>query len=342
MNAEFGTPSLVATVGLSSFVLGIALGPLFTGPLSEYYGRRPIYLVSWTLFTIWTIPSAVGKHIAVLIIARFFNGFAGGTFLSVAGGTVGDVFSRHEIQTPMVLVSSAPFVGPSLGPVIGGFINYYAHWRWTYYFVIIWSTALWIAIVVLTPETYHPVILREKARKLRRETGDDRFKAPIEKSTRSKRRVIAHSLLRPLQFILLEPMCLCLNIYSAILLGILYLFFGSFPLVFRKNHGMNLWQVGLTFLGIIVGMLVAASSNPLWSCLRMHLLVKEEKGAAREEPEYRLPQAILGGLLIPAGLFWFGWTTYPTIHWIVPILGSAVFGCGMLLAFTGIFTYLVR
>lgn len=75
------------------------------------------------MFTIWTIPSAVGKNIETLVVARFFNGFAGGTFLSVAGGTTGDVFSRSEIQTPMVLVSSAPFIGPSLGPVIGGFIN---------------------------------------------------------------------------------------------------------------------------------------------------------------------------------------------------------------------------
>lgn len=71
----------------------------------------------------------------------------------------------------------------------------------------------------------------------------------MEKVIRSTRKIIALSLLRPFQLLLLEPMCLCLNLYLAILLGILYLFFGAFPLVFRTNHDTNLWQVGLTFLG---------------------------------------------------------------------------------------------
>ncbi|KAF9891372.1 hypothetical protein FE257_004228 [Aspergillus nanangensis] len=336
MAPEFHTTQFISTIGLSSYVLGIASGPILTSPLSEHYGRRPIYLLSWTLFIIWTIPSAVGRNIETLIISRFFNGFAGTTFLSVAGGTAGDIFARGELQAPMAMVSSAPFVGPSLGPVIGGFINYHVHWRWTYYVMIIWAVGIWVGIVVAAPETYHPVRLREKARWMREQTGDERYRAPMEMVAHKGRRGVAMSLLRPFQLLFLEPMVLCLDIYSAVLLGILYLFFGAFPLIFRTNYGMSLWQVGLTFLGIIAGMLVASASSPLWSRVRERLLLKSES-----EPEYRLPPAILGGVMIPVGLFWFAWTTYESIHWIVPILGSAVYGCGMLLVFTGIFTFLV-
>ncbi|KAE8138709.1 major facilitator superfamily domain-containing protein [Aspergillus pseudotamarii] len=341
MNPEFHTSTLISTIGLSSFVLGIGTGPLLTGPLSEHYGRRPIYLVAWTMFLVWTIPSAVAKNIQTIIVSRFFNGFTGGTFLSVAGGTAGDVFSRNQIQAPMALVSSVPFIGPSLGPVLGGFINSHLDWRWTYYIMIIWSAVLLICMIFFAPETYHPIILRARARALRQETGNERYRAPMEDNTKTWRQIIIVALLRPFQLLFLEPMCLCLDIYSAILLGILYLFFGTFPMVFRTTYDMNLWQGGLTFVGIIVGMVIVAATTPIWSNIRERLLNNNAKEPGRSEPEYRLPPAIVGGILIPLGLFWFGWTTYSSIHWIVPIIGSAVFGGGLLLAFTGIFTFLV-
>lgn len=121
-----------------------------------------------------------------------------------------------------------------------------------------------------------------------------------------------------------EPMALSLDIYSAILLGILYLFFGAFPLVFVNNHDFNLWQVGLSFLGLFIGMVIGALTNPVWHNIRINLIEKHGKS----EPEFRLPSVIAGSFLVPIGMFWFGWTTYRSIHWIVPIIGSAVFGAG--------------
>ena len=141
---------------------------------------------------------------------------------------------------------------------------------------------------------------------------------------------MAHSLLRPFQLLVLEPMVLCLCVYTAILLGILYLFFGAFPLVFRTNHGFALWQVGLSFLGIFTGMVLAAASDPVWGRIRARLIAKKaaETGEEGSEPEFRLPVAIAGSLLVPVGMFWFSWTLMPEVHWIVPIIGSAFFGAG--------------
>ena len=175
-----------------------------------------------------------------------------------------------------------------------------------------------------------PVLLRNKAHKLRKETGDERFKAPIEKSGKSIRKTVALSLMRPFQLLAFEPMCLILDLYSAILLGIIYLFFGAFPLVFENNHGLNLWQIGLTFMGMFVGMLGAAFLAPFWQKVRERLVANREKetGRATTEPEDQLPSVIVGAPLIVAGIFWFGFTTYPWIHWIVPIIGSVVFGFG--------------
>ncbi|KAF7524326.1 hypothetical protein PCG10_005809 [Penicillium crustosum] len=213
-----------------------------------------------------------------MIIARFFSGLSGSAFLSVAGGTVGDI------------------------------------------------------------------LLRRKAEKLRQETGDERWKAPIEKLQRSVSQTVLLSMKRPVLLLVLEPMCLCLCIFSAILLGILYLFFGAFQLVFSEVFGLVIWQRGLCFLGLFVGMVIAILSDPIWRRNYVRLERNHEKATKKLDdfqPEWRLPPAILGGPLVTIGLFIFAWTIYPNVHWIAPIIGSAVFGAGTILVYSGIFTFLV-
>ncbi|CAF9916807.1 hypothetical protein IMSHALPRED_003299 [Imshaugia aleurites] len=125
---EFHVSRVVATLGLSLFVVGLGLGPMFLGPLSEFYGRRPIYVFSFGFFLIWLIPCAVAKNIGTELVSRFLDGAAGSAFLSVAGGTVGDMFVRDELQAPMMIFTASPFIGPPVGPIIAGFINQYTTW----------------------------------------------------------------------------------------------------------------------------------------------------------------------------------------------------------------------
>jgi hypothetical protein len=169
------------------------------------------------------------------------------------------------------------------------------------------------------------VLLKRKAELRRKETGDDRWHAPMEKSTKSKRQTVLLGLLRPFQLLIFEYIVLLLCLYSAILLGLLYLFFGAFPLVFMNNHGFNLWQVGFTFMGLFVGMVLAACTSPFWAKFRLKLIAKN---GGVPQPEFRLPISICGSFFVSIGLFWFAWTTYPSVHWIVPIIGSAFFGAG--------------
>ena len=227
MNAEFGSSQIQATLGLALYVFGLGLSPMFLGPLSEFYGRRPIYIFAYLFFTIWLIPCAVAQNIQTMLIARFLDGLSGSAFLSVAGGSIGDMFARDQLQFPMMIYSASPFLGPGYGPVIGGFINYYTNWRWSFYVLLIWSGIMLVAVTLLVPETYAPVVLRNKARKLRTETGDKRYKAPIEIHERSIFWTVVRSLYRPFLLLTLEPMCASLCLFSAILLGILYLFFGA-------------------------------------------------------------------------------------------------------------------
>lgn len=154
MLPEFHTTRLIATLALSSYVLGIALGP-FWSPLAEFYGRRPIYLASFIAFILFVIPSALAKNIHTMIIVRFFQGLAGSAFLSVSGGTVSDLFIRDEMLMPMAVFSLSPFIGPSTGPLVGGlFVMYTGDWRWMHWYLMALGGATLAGLALLVPETY--------------------------------------------------------------------------------------------------------------------------------------------------------------------------------------------
>ena len=179
--------------------------------------------------------------------------------------------------------------------------------RWTFYVLIIWAAVMLALITALVPETYTPVLLRRKAVQLRKSTGEDKWRAPIEVTNRSITQTVIRSCYRPFLLLFLEPMCLNLCLFSAILLGVLYLFFGAFEVVFKDNHGFELWQIGLTFIGLLVGQILAIMTDPFWhkNYLRLNENRKNDGGeVGGSEPEYRLPPAVLGAILVPIGLFW--------------------------------------
>jgi len=97
----------------------------------------------------------------------------------------------------MAFYTVSPFLGPELGPLVSGFINQNTTWRWTYYLLIIWSFLQVVALVCFVPETYVPVILKQKAQRLREMTGNQNYYAPLEKENASLGRAIIISCYRP-------------------------------------------------------------------------------------------------------------------------------------------------
>jgi MFS family permease len=96
---------------------------------------------STSLIAVWQIPCAAAQNIQTLLVGRFLAGFSGSAFLSVAGGSITDIWNKSEVSWPMELYTVGPFLGPTVGPLIGGFINYNVSWRWTFYVIIVWASA---------------------------------------------------------------------------------------------------------------------------------------------------------------------------------------------------------
>ncbi|KIK94332.1 hypothetical protein PAXRUDRAFT_828105 [Paxillus rubicundulus Ve08.2h10] len=328
----------VTILGISLYVGGLGIGPLFVGPLSEVYGRSIIYRLSYIFFFILSFPVAFAPDIAVFLVFRLLTGLCGAAFLSVAGGSVSDMFPDSTVANPMAIYTMSPFIGPVAGPLIAGFINQNAYWRWTYWVLSCWIFAETVMLFLFVPETYVPVILKRKASNLRKTTGDARYYAHLDRVEGSLASALLISCYKPFQLLLFDRMALLLDIWNALLLGILYLAFQAFPIIFEGIHNFDDQMTGLTFLGVGIGMLCAISTQPFWNRLFAREAVKCN---GNPPPEVRLVMGQVGAILVPISLFWLAFTTYPQIHWIVPIIASIPFGSGIYFVFTSTFTYLV-
>ena len=259
--------------------------------------------------------------------------------MSVASGTFSDLFDKEHMHYPIMLYGVSPFLGPLLGPLISGFVNSHISFRWTFYIMIIWSGALLGLLIVIVPETYQPVLLHWKAQRLRKETGDNRYYAPIERDKESLFESIILSSKRPILLLVKDPMMLVLCFYSGFCLAIVYMFFVAIPYIFKTVYDFNLSQQGMSFLGLMVGMLIACIGTPTYVQKKHEELVRKNNGVAK--PEFRFLALLVGVFFVPIGLFILAWTTYRKVHWIAPIIGSAVFGFATVLVFNGIFAYTV-
>lgn len=178
-------------------------------------------------------------------------------------------------------------------------------------------------------ETYSPVLLDRKTKKLRKETGNPDLRSAQDSGLTDKER-IRRAMIRPFKMLLLSPIILLMSIYAAFVYGILYLLYTTFTFVFMEYYGFSSSNVGLTYIGSGIGMflgmfLIGGMSDRL-------LKSQAKKHGGEMKPEYRLLPLMYTGWLCPVGLFIYGWTAAYHIQWAVPLFGTLVFGIGIISA----------
>ncbi|KAB8271260.1 major facilitator superfamily domain-containing protein [Aspergillus minisclerotigenes] len=329
--AEFGTSSTIVTLGLTLYLIGLAVGSMFMAPLSEVYGRKPVSVGCLFVFMVLIIPCARAESVATLIVVRFIGAFFGSVMISTAPGMVSDLVNDEERALAMSIWSIGPVNGPVLGPIIGGFVTQYLGWRWMDWIALMLSGVALVFSLIMK-ETYGPIILQKKAARMRKETGDPYWSRYDQKASLGE--ILKVNLGRPFVMAVTEPICIFWNIYIAIVYGILYLCFTAYPIVFRDIRGWSLGLSGLAFLGIGIGCLITIACEPFIRRMINNHAIDPETG--KVPPEAMVSIVCISAILIPAGELWFAWTCAPaSIHWIVPILAGVPFGAGN----TGVFIY---
>jgi MFS family permease len=211
-------------------------------------------------------------------------------------------------------------------------------WRWTEYIEAIWVFVITAISVFALPEMYAPVLLKRKAQRLRKETGNEALYHPQERIKISPKTIITKHFSRPLRMLITEPMVIAIAFYASFVYALLYLTLEVFPIVFEENRGWSPVVGSLPFLGLFIGVLAAVLIN-LGNQPRYARISDAAYG--KPVPEARLAPMAIGGFLFAIGLFWFGWTASPGIFWIVPLLATVFIGAGFNVIFQQCINFLV-
>jgi MFS family permease len=324
---DVGVSAHVATLGLSLYVLGLAFGPMTLAPLSEYYGRRPVYIVSYGIFLILLLATSHVEKLAPFLVLRFFSGYFSSTTISNFGGTIADLFHHHETGPAMSLFLFAATGGSPTGFVLFSFIAHGRNWHEVFRIMFFICLSFWLVMVVALyalGETRHSVILIRRARQLRKDTGDERLEVPDELKQRDPKQLFRTALARPFRFLLTEAIVQFGAAYNGFLYGLSFLFNGAFHMIFGPNgYGYNTSGIGIAFLGIVAGISLGLVSN-----MYQERYYQRQVAAAggRDVPEARVHHAKSAAIVLPLSLLAFAFLATPQIHPVLPVLASACWG----------------
>lgn len=196
------------------------------------------------------------------------------------------------------------WVGPALGPIVGGFLQLTKDWRWSFY-VLLWLGGVTALFMFTIPETFGPMILVSRARRIRKAKipGYENVKAPVEEGDRSLVGIYKVALTRP-WIILFDTISFLCAVYMSVVYTLLYMLFSIYPIVFQQTRGWNAGVGELPLIGTTIG-----------ACIGAIIVIFDSKHKSKKiaagtqlKPEDRLTLAIIGGVGFPITMFWFAWT----------------------------------
>jgi MFS family permease len=276
------------------YMLGLSFGPLILAPLSEFIGRRWLYLVTSSSIVAFAAGSAAAQNFATLLICRFLCGFLGSAAIAIGGGTLVDVWGMSKAGLlARLLFVCGPFFGPAMGPLAGAYVahEHNGDWRWTQWTVTLIGAPIWILVLFM------------------KETSDSRIE-PVAKSSgrfdivQLALSTLKAALLRSIAMLFTDPIVLSLTLYTGYAYAMVFSFFASATYVYSLDYDFNSRQVGLASLSVIIGYILAAV---MYMIIESTLYARAARQApnGRAAPEHRLYSAMAGSIFLPIGLFWF-------------------------------------
>ena len=353
----FGVSTTAASLGLAMYVLGYGTGPLLFSPLSEIprIGRNPPYIITFAVFVVLCVPTALIGNFGGFLVLRFLQGFFGSPCLGTGGATFGDMFDIFQLPFFMAFWTAAATAGPSLGPTIAGYAVAAKDWRWPLWEMLWIAGPIFVLLFICLPETSASNILLRRAARLREQTGNRNYRSQseIDQENTKVSAMVMEVLWRPAQIIILDPAITFVTIYTSLVYGvsyniknrepetthedqIYYSFFEAFPIVYTELYGFSLGELGISFLSIVIAMLIQTPIYLLY--LRFESIRLRTHGLGL--PENRLIPALLGCILPPLGLFIFAWTSNRHVHWVVSLIGVTIYNMGIFVVFQCIFIYI--
>lgn len=327
---------------VTSWSVGGAIFIILFLPLMEDLGVRWGFMITYAFFIIMIIPQAVAQNYATLIVTRFFSGGCASLLANTIASVIPDVWETEEERSiPVGLYILLYLMGSTLGPpVFGGVTQFLDTWRWIFYIQIIIYVALFPIFIYTVEETRGTVILRRRAKKLRKTTGkkiytDTELNAPPIHSR------LARSATRPIMLLFTEPVLFASTLWSAFSFGTVFLFTQSVAQVFRDLYGWEEYSISYVQGAVVIGEILGWFATLYGTHLFLKSASRNTECPGRPIPEARLYVSIFGSFFgIVGGMFIYAWTSYPDLPWIAPSIGLAMVGFGIMTVVSAVADYI--
>lgn len=171
-------------------------------------------------FTIMQLPVIDANSLITIFIVRFLQGFFGAAPSSILSGVLADIWSPKQRGFAMPTVGCFLTIGPIFGPLVGSaLVHSSLGWRWIANVTAIVSLAIALLTFPLMPETYSPILLSQRANRLRHMTRNWAIRSKWDETESSLGDFAERYLLRPMRMLVLEPILLFMTIYISLSFG---------------------------------------------------------------------------------------------------------------------------
>ncbi|KAI9925845.1 hypothetical protein MW887_005651 [Aspergillus wentii] len=306
---EYNFFSVTAWNAAAAFV------PLVTLPLMETYGMRLGYLTAYALFTIFTIPQALAKNFATLVVCRVLAGAFGGTLQNAPDGVAANMFrTAQERVFPLTVYVFSLLFGVTLGPVLGAVVEPLG-WHWIFWIQLMINGVCAPILFFGMPESRGELIYGKISNTL---------------STQSENAEAAHLLketvVRGAILLTTEPTVTSFTVWSAFAFGLVFISTQSVPIVFTGTYAWPGFTGGIVQLSLGIGQIIGLFAFLIQKNIYTASVAKNTERPGTPIPESILHLAIPSTLIgLAGGLFMYGWSTFQS-HWIVPAIGLGLVG----------------
>lgn len=317
----------------SMFIVCAGFSALFWNPVSNIYGRRPVYIGTVLVAVAMSVASGAANSYGSLMAYRSLNAIFGGVPTGLGIATVCDMFFVHERGFYIGIYTVTFITGGHLAPVFGGFIAESLSWRWCFYIPAILTAGVWVVFVLTVPETLFSRAPESMAQ------GRRTWKQNMLVRGRAHptRRLHLVDFVRPFQM-LKYPSVLIPTIYYAVSFEFgSILFIVTSSQLFAMNFDFEASQTGLLVgvpitVGSLLGELMSGGFSD-W--------ISERRTVARGErrPEDRLLAIIPSFFLIPLGIIIEGVCLQNNTHFVGVAFGIGIASFGLQVATTVVYTY---
>ncbi|WVQ83221.1 hypothetical protein IAT38_005360 [Cryptococcus sp. DSM 104549] len=338
MSRDLGSNEMEVAAGLGVFCFGFGITPMILAPLSEEFGRRWTYVGAVIVIILVYMMQALAHNTATMLAARILQGCAGSVGATLVGGTIADIYVPLHRGLPTAVFSLMAVAGGGFGSFWFAWVESdpSLEWRWIWWIQMIIFGALLPIIYFVMRETREPVILRQRAKRLRKERGladGGRYTARSEVGKLGLLAMMRTSAVRPITFLAIEPVVTFFSLWIGVGWGVLFTQIGGLPYIFRNIYGFTTNQVGLVYLTMVIGALIGFGVNFIQDAIYRRRVDKDGI-------EARLYAAMVAGITLALGCFFYGFTSISSVPWIVPCIGATIVFASILTIYQSAFVYL--